>query len=221
MKKNLTFSLLMLLGLVACQKESTNVNNASTQQLSTGLMTPASTQPPNLVIMNLVSPNVWEGYYNGSGVKVTGPLYYDMVKYPTVVDGISVVANEISTYDGASVITEVTSNTEGNAFAVSVPVLGGTPSPGFQTDFNNYMTLWNTWATTGANGVPPLLSASLKPSYTTAGHSVTYTGKLIKVTTGSGLLSRLYLILFQLHNLYRRQVIFKYIGTTLILQIQA
>src|ERR1700744_4680816 len=147
MKKHLSLALLMLLGLASCQKQSTNEKNVPAQGDRTLVV-----QPPAVVIMNLVAPDTYEGYYNGSGIKVTGPLYYDRVKYPTVVDGIPVVANLMDTYDGASVLTTVTSNTEGNAFAVSVPILGGIPSSGFQTDFNTYLTTWNTWATTGQSG---------------------------------------------------------------------
>jgi hypothetical protein len=180
-------SALMLLSLTACQKESNQTQIVPSSKMATGLMTPAVNQPPAVVIMNLVGTNTYQGYFHGSGIQITGPVAYDDVKYPTVVDGIPAFVESMSTYDGASVLTSENSGTEGNVFSVSVPILGGLPSTGFQTDFDSYSAAWNTWADGDmSNSTMPLLQSYLKTSYSQVGHSITYTGKVIRVTSGSG-----------------------------------
>ena len=186
MKKNLVLSLVMLTGLAACQKESSNVNTKASN-LNATIMKPAVGTQPNVAVMTLVAPNTYQALWHGIGVQLTNPAY-DRGKYPTVVDGIPVYAESMSAYGSvAAVVNGVSTSGAGNVFSVWIPIIGGIPSPGFQSDADSYMQLWNNWFSGGSTGAEPQVASNVQTSYTGEGSSVTYTGKVIKVTTGSGI----------------------------------
>jgi hypothetical protein len=199
MKKPLIITMIMLLGLSACQKEASNVKSASANEALTSaskknLGTDVTQQ--QVVPMTLIARqpgetfDTYEAIYNGVGVKVTGPLSRDLGKYPGIVDGVPVFGNLMSTYGVEASISSVNSGPDGNVFEVYVPILGGVASSQFTTDMNNYITGYSNWANS-VNPSPsttPLLFNYVKTSYTSGdGKIVTYTGKLVLTTTGSGL----------------------------------
>jgi hypothetical protein len=187
MKKNLVLSLFMLTGLAACQKESSNVKTSTASNLNASIMKPAVGTQPSVAAMTLVAPNTYQALWHGIGVQLMYPAY-DRVKYPTVVDGIPVYAETMSVYGSvAAVVNGVSTSGAGNVFSVWVPILGGLPSPSFQSDADSYMQLWNNWFAAGSAGAEPQLASNVQTSYSGEGGSITYTGKVIEVTTGSGL----------------------------------
>lgn len=196
MKKDLTLFAFMLLGLASCQKESsTNITKPVTSKVAMKSRSLVS-QGPSYTDMTLVAPNTYQAIWNGVGVQVTGVLSYDMVKYPTVVNGIPVLTatTNITTYGPYAWLDSHNDSPDGNVFAVCVPILGGLPSPQFETDYNSYNASWEAFAQAMASypgyGTPPsvpVLGNYVATTYSGEGHSITYTGKLIKVTTGSGL----------------------------------
>jgi hypothetical protein len=187
MKKNLVLSLFMLLGLAACQKESSNVNTSKASNLNATIMKPAVGTQPSVAVMTLVAPNTYQALWHGIGVQLTYPAY-DMGKYPTVVDGIPVTPETMSVYGSvAASLSGVNTSGSGNVFSVWVPVIGGLPSPSFQSSADSYMQLWNNWFAAGSSGAEPQLASNVQTSYSGEGGSITYTGKVIKVTTGSGI----------------------------------
>jgi hypothetical protein len=176
----------MLTGLAACQKESSNVNT-NAPNLNASIMKPAVGTQPSVAAMTLVAPNTYQALWHGIGVQLTYPAY-DMGKYPTVVDGIPVTPETMSVYGSvAASLSGVNTSGSGNVFSVWVPVIGGIPSPSFQSDADSYMQLWNNWFSAGSSGAEPQLASNVQTSYSGEGGSVTYTGKVIKVTTGSGI----------------------------------
>jgi hypothetical protein len=110
-----------------------------------------------------------------------------LVKYPTLVNGVPVVMSNISTYDGTSWLTAVNTGNDGNVFEVTQVYLGGLPSTGFQVDYDTYIQDWTTYFLNGSIGPAPQLSVVLKTTYSAGGNQQTFTGKLIRVTTGSNL----------------------------------
>lgn len=181
----------MLLGLAACQKESNNTSTPKPAATKIALKSKSLVaQGPSYTDMSLVSPNTYQAIWHGVGVQVTGDISYDMVKYPTLVNGIPVLVSttNISTYGTYAWLDSHDGSPDGNVFAVCVPILGGLPSPQFDTDYNSFTIAVNNWATGGGDpSTTPILNTYVQTSYSGEGGSITYTGKLIKVTTGSGL----------------------------------
>ncbi len=196
MKKPLIITMIMLLGLSACQKEASNVKSVSANEALTSAskknLGTAVTQS-QLVPMSLIARqpgetfDTYEAIYNGVGVKVTGPLSYDFVKYPAITDGIPVFGNVMSTYGVDAWLDYFNSGPDGNVFEVAAPTLGGLPSTGFVSDYDSYIAAYNTWFFNGGTGVAPTLATSLKTTYTGKAGILYYTGKLVLTTTGSGL----------------------------------
>ncbi|MGN6640945.1 MAG: hypothetical protein ACTHJ8_18690 [Mucilaginibacter sp.] len=96
--------------------------------------------------MTLVSPNTYQAIWHGVGVQVSGVLSYDMVKYPTVVNGIPVLTatTSITTYGVYSWLDSHDDSPDGNVFAVFVPILGGLPSTQFDVDYDSYISAIQT-----------------------------------------------------------------------------
>ena len=176
----------------ACSKETQTTNKTNFSNNFTSVVTQPSYTD---MVLQPRQPgenfDTYEAYWNNCLIKATGPLYYDMVKYPGLLNGVPVIPNEISTYDGTSRIGWLDTPTDGVGFEVTQTYLGGLPSTGYQTDFNAYTDLWRTWVNQFFNGQnpgpEPTLASTIKTSYSGPASQITYTGKFIRVTTGSGL----------------------------------
>jgi len=190
MKKNLILSLCMLVGLAACQKENKGVTSAPKVKLTAKH---DASLPPAYTDMTLMSDGSYEAVWNGCSIKVTGTPAWDRVKYPTLTNGVPVQTSDLGTYDPSNWIDYANTGSDGNVFLVSQIQISlvSTNTSGFLYDLANYIGIFDQWITNGLNpATEPKLSDYVKDSYTvTSGASQvnTYTGKLIRVTTGSHL----------------------------------
>jgi len=190
MKKNLILSLCMLGLLASCQKENKGVTSPPKVKLTSKH---DASLPPTYTDLTLMSDGSYEGVWNGCSIKVTNPSW-DQVKYPTLQNGVPVMAESISTYDGSSSVDVINSGTSGNVFQVA-QIIGSLATTAFNsTDFHSdvarYATAVNTWISGGQIGAVPDISSYILDTYTkTIGTDMvkSYTGKLIRVTTGSHL----------------------------------
>lgn len=192
MKKNLILLFCMSVGLTACQKE--NASTTSTEKTNFHLKSiHDATLPPTYTDLTLMSDGSYQGVWNSCSIKVTHPSW-DQVKYPTLQNGVPVVAEGMSTYDGSSWIDASNTGTSGNVFQVS-QIIGSLAytafnSTDFHSDIAKYATAVNTWISGGQLGPIPDISTYVMGTYTTTvgtSQVKTYTGKLIRVTTGSHL----------------------------------
>lgn len=192
MKKNLILSLCVLVGLAACQKENKGVTSNTSKAKFNLTSNHDVSLPPAYTDLTLMPDGSYEGYWNSCGIKITGNPAWDELKYPSLVNGVPVTAVNFSTYDGSSSIDYVNSGADGNVFQVSqIQVsLSEFNASGFNSDLGTYWGALDTWVSGGQVGTAPAIGTYVKDTYTTTvgGNQVkTYTGKLIRVTTGSHL----------------------------------
>ena len=188
MKKNLFLALAMLVGFSACQKENQKTNSVNTPALGARHLSLA----PAYTDMTLNSDGSYTAYWNDCLIRVTSPAW-DQVKYPTLANGVPVLAGTLTTYDGTSSVDVANSGVDGNVFQVTqrYGLLSEFNSDAFNSDFASYGSAIQTWMGNGANpSTRPHIENYIKDTYTmTVGTDQvkTYTGKLIRVTTGSHL----------------------------------
>ncbi len=180
----------MLVALAACQKENKGVTSAPKVKLTAKH---DASLPPAYTDLTLMSDGSYEGVWNACGIRVTNPAW-DQVKYPSLVNGVPVTAESMTTYDGSSSIDAANTGTSGNVFQVS-KIIGSLVYTAFNsTDFHsgisNYSAAVKAWISGGQHGAVPDISTYILDTYTkTVGTDMvkTYTGKLIRVATGSHL----------------------------------
>ena len=190
MKKNLILSLALLLGLTACQKEN-----------KTTTVLPGSSKPsfgekhlslaPAYSDMTLNSDGSYSILWNNCLIRVNH-ISWDQVKYPTLVNGVPVMAEEISTYDGTSGIGWDNTGLSGSVFVATQRYASLTTMnmDAFISDLKSYNTAVYTWMDGGQLGTRPNILNYVKDSYLMSVGTdkvQNYTGKLIRVTTGSHL----------------------------------
>jgi hypothetical protein len=108
-----------------------------------------------------------------------------------LVNGVPVRAENITT-SGTCSIDAANTGPDGNVFQVTQAAISLTTfnSDAFNNDLLDFFDSFNTWVSDGQIGSVPDVSSYVKDSYTmTVGSNQvnTYTGKLIRVTTGSNL----------------------------------
>jgi hypothetical protein len=141
--------------------------------------------------MTLNSDGSYTAYWNDCLIRVTNPAW-DQVKYPTLVNGVPVLAGSLNTYDGTSSVDVANSGFDGNVFQVTQIYVSLITfnTDAFNSDLSSYDSSLQTWMNNGQTGTRPNIGTYIKDSYTmTVGTDQvkTYTGKLIRVTTGSHL----------------------------------
>ncbi|MEO7213126.1 hypothetical protein [Mucilaginibacter sp.] len=191
MKKHLTLSLSILLGLAACKKDA----KVSTPKVTpaTGTHKTVNTVMPDYVDLTLIprAPgqdfDTYRGYWNDCGIEVRGPVIYNTQKYPTLVNGVPVSTMSLTTYDGNSTVNYSNTGPDGSVFAVTQMYMGSTDFAQFHTDVKAYLQASDDYFAGGLQGAPPILASYVKDHYTNASSTKTYVGKLIRVTTGSHL----------------------------------
>jgi hypothetical protein len=170
MKKTSILLLAAIFLFSACTKESKTVNNPAAKASFSNNFTPLVTQPGYTdMVLQTRQPgenfDTYGAYWNNCLIKAKGPLYYDMVKYPNLVNGVPVIPAEISTYDGTSRIGWVNSASDGVDFEVTQSYLGGLPSTSFQFDYDTYVNAWSAWASGGEIGTEPTLTGTLATTH--------------------------------------------------------
>jgi hypothetical protein len=178
----------MLLSLGACKKDASNVNQAPSATLK-----PRSLQlSHNYIDMTLMPKpagqlyDTYQGVWQGLQITVIGPLSWDFQKYPTLVNGVPLVGASINTSIGSdSYVSEQNSGPDGNVFAGSEGVLSGGNYAQFQSSLDNYYNALDNYFDANASGTPPLIGDYVSSSYASLPGFVVFTGKLIRVTTGS------------------------------------
>lgn len=164
MKKNLLLSLCMLGLLASCQKENKGVTSSPKVKFTSKH---DASLPPTYTDLTLMSDGSYEGVWNSCGIRVTNPGW-DQVKYPTLTNGVPVMAGGISTYDGTSSIQAANTGSDGNVFQVAqiLGALTSTNTAGFLNDLASYMGVFDQWITNGLNpATEPILSNYVKDSY--------------------------------------------------------
>ncbi|MGN6181850.1 MAG: hypothetical protein ACTHNW_21900 [Mucilaginibacter sp.] len=186
MKKKFTLLVCMIAILASCQKE-----NQKTSVSSPALNKKHLSLAPMYTDMTLNSDGSYTAYWNSCLIRVTSPAW-DLVKYPALVNGVPVLAGSLTTFDGTSSIDVVNSGFAGNVFQVTQVFMSLTSFDvdGFNSDLAKYDSAFNTWIDNGQTGTRPDITSYIKDSYTVtigSGQIKTFTGKLIRVTTGSNL----------------------------------
>jgi hypothetical protein len=187
MKKTSIIALAMILSLAACKKDASTVNTSGSA---------ITLKQRNLVVNNsytdmvLLPRNPGENFdtysagWNSMNVKVYGPLSWNSQLYPTLANGVPLVGASITTDENSSISVE-NSGPDGNVFEGTQGVLGFGSLNDFQTDIDKYYAADAAFYAAGSVGVPPAIGDYVMNSYT-ASETISFTGKLIRVTTGSG-----------------------------------
>ena len=192
MKKQLILSgiiALIFLGS-SCQKEK--AKQVSTTNQADKLK--VNTLPvPTYVDLALIPRQPGEDFdtylatFHGSSIYFVGPPVYDQAKYPNLVNGVPVFAKSMYGDNYATIDFE-NSGINGNVFGGTQGTMSITDFGAYHKDLENYFKAVDTWATTGMVGPDPLIYNYVKQSYpTSSGGILFFTGKVIRVTTGTHL----------------------------------
>jgi hypothetical protein len=177
MKKQLILTSFIVLSLAACTKDKSAVSSLTSKSGLTNSKVNTRVIQPTYMDMTYVPPAAGQTYghyfaqWNDCGIQVTEPLSWDFIKYPNLINGVPVVASNLTTYDGTSSVVVVNAGVDGNVFEVTQVYLGGLPSTGFQTDYDKYIQSWDTYYSNGGTGTEPQLSVMLNTSYSAGGSS--------------------------------------------------
>lgn len=170
-------------GLSSCQKDksapsSTNLANKSVS--ATKYTTPSGTYTDMVLVSQ--NPDVYACTWHGIHIQATGSIVYNIAQYPTLVNGVPVDCTNVSSTD-----LNTNSSATSAAFTVTAAVSSFSNSAAFDADLNNYFSALGTWEDAGMTGAAPEIGTYVKSSYTTSSGITTYTGKLIRVLTGTHL----------------------------------
>jgi hypothetical protein len=188
MKKQLILILaVMLMGLLSCQKEKE-------------VKAPAESSSPNKLRVNVVQPtfyyvdltlqprqpgetfDTYYAYYHNEKITVRGNPVYNTSVYPTLVNGVPTQGGSLGVTTIADAISTSTSGDQ-QVFALTVGSTGNFNFQAFQADFDKYNTAMDNYIKNTASY--PIAYDYIKATYTSAAGFNTYSGKLIRVTTGS------------------------------------
>ncbi|TWJ03585.1 hypothetical protein JN11_01131 [Mucilaginibacter frigoritolerans] len=188
MKKTTIIALAMLLGLSACKKDASTINQAPSAQVKARSLVVSHNYVDLTLMPRAAGQNydTYQGVWQGLQVTVLGPLSWNIQQYPTLVNGVPLVGASVSTSIGSdSYISEQNSGPDGNVFAGSEGVLEGGNYAQFQASLDNYYQALDNYFDANASGTPPLIGDYVNTSYSSVPGFVVFTGKLIRVTTGS------------------------------------
>lgn len=171
-------------GLSSCQKDkdsaSSSINLSNKSATSTKYGTPSGTYTDMVLVSQ--NPDVYACTWHGIHIQATGSIVYNFAAYPTLVNGVPVDCTNVSSTD-----LNTNSSATSTAFTVTAAVSSFSNSAAFDADLNNYFNALGTWQDAGMSGPTPEIGTYVKESYATSGGITTYTGKLIRVLTGTHL----------------------------------
>ncbi|MDN3582365.1 hypothetical protein [Mucilaginibacter flavus] len=128
--------------------------------------------------------DTYHATFHGSSIYLIGPLVYDQAKYPNLVNGVPGFGQSMYGDNYATVDYQNT-GPDGNVFGGTQGTMSVTDLSAYHKDLESYFKAVDTQALSG-NGPIPLIYDYVKQSYpTSSGGILFFTGKVIRVTTGT------------------------------------
>lgn len=193
MKKTLMAAMaIVAITFGACKKDLTTQTaqepKSATSKLKTNVATP-SYYYRDLTLQPRQPGENFDTYTANFGlavIKVTGSPSWDTNAYPNLENGVPTAGASISATPGYNAFVTMGNGTAGgDAFVVTVGVLGAFDGIKFQSDISKYRDARNAYEKDPDNTPLPLIWNYVSGSYSTQANVVNTPGKLIRVKTGS------------------------------------